>query len=60
MRRKEKFKNCELLKYTEFIDTIHYVICIKHTHTTPCGLKHYECLVNNRLDIVCELWIERV
>lgn len=58
MRKKEIFKNLQLLKYTEFIDTIHYAVCIKHVGTTSCGLKHYECLVGNKLHIICELWIE--
>ena len=58
MRKKEKFKKYELLRYTEFIDTVRYVICIEHTHTTSCGLKHYKCLVGNQLSLICELWIE--
>ncbi len=60
MRKKEKFKSCELLAYKEFIDKIHYVICIKHSITTPSGLNHYECLVGNRLSILCELWLDRI
>ena len=59
-RKKYKFNNCELLKYEEFIGVVHYVICVKHVETTPCGLKHYICLSNNQLTTICELWIEKV
>ena len=60
MRKKEKFKDYELLKYLEYIDISHYVICIKHSHSTPCGLRHYECLVNDKLVVICELWLDRL
>ena len=61
MKEKLQFKNGELVKVKKTLRTYktQYGVILKYTYS---GYKanYYECLLNNKIDIVADTWIESI
>lgn len=54
------FKSGEIAIYSRDSNEEIIVIVLRKIFQDDSGVKYFKCLINNRLDTCCEVWLEKL